>query len=181
MAARNTDLFVLAVIGILAASIFILDLPIPAGFAIKSDQLAELVGSKKIEKFQISDRRAVVYLRGLEPNKPLVLNYDLLAKTPVKVAVPAARVYEYYNPDKQAVSGTKQLTVTAKGNGQSFGRNKQAGRARRARPACLSLLARRPAPPRTPESPPRTSRPSSSGEPLPVPAGTDDPRPDVGA
>ena len=34
MAARNNDLFVLAVIGILAASIFILDLQIPLGIAI---------------------------------------------------------------------------------------------------------------------------------------------------
>jgi len=97
-----------------AAPMVILDLPIPAGFEITADQLAELVGSKKIEKYQIGARKAVVYLRGLEPNKPLVLRYDLRAKTPVKVSVPAARVYEYYNPDKQAISGTKLMTVTAR-------------------------------------------------------------------
>jgi uncharacterized protein YfaS (alpha-2-macroglobulin family) len=96
------------------APMVILDLPIPAGFEITADQLAELVGSKKIEKYQIGARKAVVYLRGLEPNKPLVLRYDLRAKTPVKVSVPAARVYEYYNPDKQAVSATRQMTVTAR-------------------------------------------------------------------
>jgi uncharacterized protein YfaS (alpha-2-macroglobulin family) len=96
------------------APMVILDLPIPAGFEIAADQLAELVGSRKIEKFQIGARKAVVYLRGLEPNKPLVLRYDLRAKTPVKVSVPAARVYEYYNPDKQAVSETKRMTVTAR-------------------------------------------------------------------
>lgn len=96
------------------APMVILDLPIPAGFEITPDQLAELVGSKRIEKYQIGARKAVVYLRGLEPNKPLVLRYDLRAKTPVKVSVPAARVYEYYNPDKQAVSGTGQMTVTAR-------------------------------------------------------------------
>jgi hypothetical protein len=96
------------------APMVILDLPIPAGFEITADQLAELVGSKKIEKYQIGARKAVVYLRGLEPNKPLVLRYDLRAKTPVKVSVPAARVYEYYNPDKQAVSNSRQMTVTAR-------------------------------------------------------------------
>lgn len=96
------------------APMIILDLPIPAGFEITPDQLAELVGSKKIEKYQIGARKAVVYLRGLEPNKPLVLRYDLRAKMPVKVAVPAARVYEYYDPDKQATSGTRQMTVRAR-------------------------------------------------------------------
>ena len=83
----------------------ILDLPIPAGFEITPDQLAELDGSKLIEKYQIRARKAIIYLRDVQPGKPLTLRYDLRAKMPVKVAVPAARAYEYYNPDKQAVSG----------------------------------------------------------------------------
>jgi hypothetical protein len=32
----------------------------------------------------------------------------------VKVSVPPARVYEYYDPDRQAFSAASRLTVTAK-------------------------------------------------------------------
>jgi uncharacterized protein YfaS (alpha-2-macroglobulin family) len=94
------------------APMVILDLPIPAGFELTPDQLAELRGSKLIEKYQITPRQAIIYLRDVQPGKPLTLRYDLKAKMPVKVAVPAARAYEYYNPDKQGFSAPSQMTVT---------------------------------------------------------------------
>ncbi|MBY0524859.1 MAG: hypothetical protein K2R98_15750 [Gemmataceae bacterium] len=94
------------------APMVILDLPIPAGFEIGADQLAELQGSGKIEKFQITARRATVYLRGLQPGKELVLRYDLRARMPVKLTVPAARAYEYYNPAMHGTGRTAQVTVT---------------------------------------------------------------------
>lgn len=96
------------------APMIILDLPIPAGFTIGRDQLAELQGSGRIAKFQITARKAIVYLRSLEPGKPLTLRYDLRATMPVKVAVPAGRAYEYYNPDKQGHAAPARMTVTAR-------------------------------------------------------------------
>jgi hypothetical protein len=55
------------------APMVILDLPIPGGFAIDSEDLAKLVKEEKIAKFQVTARQAIVYLRGLEPGKPLKL------------------------------------------------------------------------------------------------------------
>ena len=52
------------------APMVILDLPIPAGFAIDADDLAGLVKSGSIAKFQLSPRSAIVYLRNLEPGTP---------------------------------------------------------------------------------------------------------------
>ncbi len=97
-----------------AAPMVILDLPIPGGFAIEPGELDELVGSRKIEKYQITPRQAIVYLRGLEPKHQLELRYRLKAMMSVKVTVPRGAVYEYYNPAKRGASEPAQLEATIK-------------------------------------------------------------------
>jgi uncharacterized protein YfaS (alpha-2-macroglobulin family) len=94
-----------------AAPMVMVDLPIPGGFAIESEDLAALVKAEKIAKFQVTARQAIVYLRGLEPGKPLKLEYRLKATMPVKVTVAPARVYEYYDTDKQGRSAGARLTT----------------------------------------------------------------------
>jgi uncharacterized protein YfaS (alpha-2-macroglobulin family) len=92
-----------------AAPMVILDLPIPGGFAIEPGELAELVGSRKIARFQITARQAIVYLRELAPGATLELRYRLRATMPVKVRVPDAQAYEYYDPDNRGTGGATQL------------------------------------------------------------------------
>ena len=94
------------------APMVILDLPIPGGFAIEAQELDELVGSKKIAKYQITARKAIVYLRALQPGEQLELNYRLKATMPVKVAVPAGEAYEYYDPAKRGASKPALLEAT---------------------------------------------------------------------
>jgi uncharacterized protein YfaS (alpha-2-macroglobulin family) len=96
------------------APMVLLDLPVPAGFAVSDQDLRQLVGTGSIAKYQVNARSAVVYLRGLEPDKPLILRYRLRATMPVKATVPPARAYEYYDPDRQGRSTSAQLTVTQK-------------------------------------------------------------------
>ena len=95
------------------APMVILDLPIPAGFVLLSEDLAGLVTAGTIDKYQVNPRSAVVYLRGLKTGQPMRLTYRLRATMPVKVSVPAARAYEYYNADRQGVSRPARMTVTA--------------------------------------------------------------------
>ncbi len=96
------------------APMVMLDLPIPGGFAIAAEDLQELVAKNQIAKFQVNPRSAIVYLRGLEPGKPLTLKYRLRATMPVKVTAPAGWVYEYYDTDKKGASKTATLTVEAR-------------------------------------------------------------------
>jgi hypothetical protein len=93
------------------APMVILDLPIPPGFAAVADDFSQLVNSQAIAKFQVNARSVVVYLRGLEPGKPLSLLYRLRSTMPVKVTAPAAQVYEYYDPDKRGQSKSQSMTV----------------------------------------------------------------------
>jgi type II secretory pathway pseudopilin PulG len=97
-----------------AAPMVILDLPVPAGFAVEAEAFDQLVAVGTIARYQLTPRSAAVYLRQLEPGKPLELRYRLRAKMPVKVSVPPAQVYEYYDPAKSARSDPAQLTVTAR-------------------------------------------------------------------
>jgi uncharacterized protein YfaS (alpha-2-macroglobulin family) len=96
------------------APMVILDLPIPAGFVIEPDVLALAVKSQTVAKYQLTPRAAIVYLRNLEPDRPLILRYRLRAAMPVKVTIPAARAYEYYDPSRQGMSPAVSLTVRAK-------------------------------------------------------------------
>jgi len=91
------------------APMVILDLPIPGGFAIDAGELDELVGSQLIAKYQITARQAIVYLRQLDPGQQLELRYRLRATMPVKVTVPDAEVYEYYDPANRARGGSTRL------------------------------------------------------------------------
>ena len=92
-----------------AAPMVILDLPIPGGFALEAGELDELAGSQQIARYQITPRKAIVYLRQLEPGQTLELRYRLRATMPVKVSVPAADAYEYYDPSQSGSGGAARL------------------------------------------------------------------------
>jgi uncharacterized protein YfaS (alpha-2-macroglobulin family) len=96
-----------------AAPMVIVDLPIPGGFAIDPGELDELVGSQKIAKYQITARKAIVYLRRLEPAESIRLRYRLRATMPVEVAVPNAEVYEYYDPQSRGRGGASRLEAVS--------------------------------------------------------------------
>jgi hypothetical protein len=93
------------------APMVILDVPIPAGFAIETDDLAGAVNAGLLAKFQLTPRSAILYLRDLKPGQPLKIQYRLRATMPVKLTVPPARAYEYYDPQRQGASTSTQLVV----------------------------------------------------------------------
>ncbi len=97
------------------AAMVMLELPVPAGFAPVADDFAALVAARKAAKYQVQPRCVLVYLRELAPGEPLGLTYRLTATTPAKVTAPAARVYEYYNPDRQGRGSEARFTVTGGG------------------------------------------------------------------
>lgn len=94
-----------------AAPMVLIDLPIPAGFAAQAADFDKLVADNRIAKYQMNARSVLVYLRDLPANGSLELRYGFRALMPVQVRVPAARVYEYYNPAKEGFSATASLRV----------------------------------------------------------------------
>jgi uncharacterized protein YfaS (alpha-2-macroglobulin family) len=94
-----------------SAPMVMLDLPVPPGFAPAAEDFQALVTKGTIARFQAQPRSVLVYLRGLEPGQRLELGYRLRATMPVRVAAPGARVYEYYDPQKQATSRPERFVV----------------------------------------------------------------------
>ncbi len=89
----------------------ILELPIPPGFGMVAEDWERLLENRVIAKYQITPQNAIIYLRELEPDVPLKLTYRLRAIMPVKVTVPPAKTYEYYNPDNRDETDYRKLTV----------------------------------------------------------------------
>jgi hypothetical protein len=90
----------------------LVDLPIPAGFAVERSDWQELVAAGKIAKFQTTPRQIIVYLRGVAPRESIKLPYRLTPTMPVKATISAAEVYEYYNPENRAASEPGRVVVT---------------------------------------------------------------------
>jgi uncharacterized protein YfaS (alpha-2-macroglobulin family) len=107
------------------APMVMVDLPIPAGFTLDEESIkvsaVPILGPPKgtpeqgtLGRFQLTPRQLIVYLRGLDPGAVALITYRLKPTLPATVAVPQARVYEYYDPSREGRSAGAKLTVTAK-------------------------------------------------------------------
>ncbi|MGD8240444.1 MAG: alpha-2-macroglobulin family protein, partial [Armatimonadota bacterium] len=94
-----------------ASGMVVVDLGIPPGFAVEAGDLAELVGSKVIQKYNLTGRQIIVYLETVESGKPVRLTYRLRAKFPIKAKTPRSMAYEYYDPDNKAFAKPVEMTV----------------------------------------------------------------------
>jgi len=94
-----------------AAPMVLLDLPIPAGFALEFKELDDLAAQQVIDRYQVNPRTAIVYLRQLPPGQTWTLRYRLRATLPVRLTVPAAQAYHYYDPTRRGRGPTLQVTV----------------------------------------------------------------------
>ena len=93
------------------APMIMVDLPIPGGFEIVSDDLERLKQDGVIERYDRTQRQAILYLINLKPNQKLQFQYRLRATMPVRVAVPGAQVWEYYAPDRRARTTSTRFEV----------------------------------------------------------------------
>jgi uncharacterized protein YfaS (alpha-2-macroglobulin family) len=96
------------------APMVMVELPIPPGFTLIADDLEKLTGGQgPVARLQQSPGKALVYLRSLEPGKPLELRYRLRAGMPGELTAPAAVAYEYYDPDRVVRTEPIRLKVAA--------------------------------------------------------------------
>jgi uncharacterized protein YfaS (alpha-2-macroglobulin family) len=89
----------------------LVDLPIPPGFSADVSEFQAIVSDGRVAKYQLTPRSAIIYLRSLAPDQPLVLRYRLTATMPMRITVPAASVYEYYDPTNRAESSPAAIVV----------------------------------------------------------------------
>ena len=89
----------------------IVDLGIPPGFKVQTGDLAELVGERIIQKFNITSRQTILYFERLESGAPVKFSYRLRAKFPIRAKTRLSRVYEYYNPEIESFAEPVEMWV----------------------------------------------------------------------
>jgi uncharacterized protein YfaS (alpha-2-macroglobulin family) len=104
-----------------AARQAIVDLGIPPGFEVMSEDLADVVARHsdlpadyagiKVSRFDLTGRQIIVYLEGLQEGMPLQFDYRIRARYPIRAQTPPSSAYDYYNPTISAVSAPAAIEV----------------------------------------------------------------------
>jgi len=97
-----------------AAKMVIVDLGLPPGFTVLTEDLNALVKDKVMEKYSLTGRQIIVYLREVPSEQPVTLRYRLMARFPIKAKAAKSVVYEYYDPDVRDEAPPQEILVKAK-------------------------------------------------------------------
>jgi uncharacterized protein YfaS (alpha-2-macroglobulin family) len=90
------------------AFMVIAEVSIPPGFTVDPGDLDDLVRRKVVDKYAQTGRALTFYL----PGKSATFSYKLKPRYPAAVAIPRSVVYEYYAPDRRAISPPQQMAVS---------------------------------------------------------------------
>ena len=93
------------------SEMIIIDLGIPPGFNVETEDFRNLVTERKIDRFDKTGNQIIVYLDGLEAHSEFSFTYRLRAKFPLKITTPVSEVYEYYNADMKGYTEPVELKV----------------------------------------------------------------------
>ena len=102
------------------ANMVMVDLGIPPGFDLLSEDLQDYqeksAGQKsgRLEKFSLTATQAILYFDSFAPGDTVTLSFRLRAKYPIRARTFQSRVYEYYDPEVNAVARPVQLEVRQK-------------------------------------------------------------------
>jgi hypothetical protein len=99
------------------ANMVMVDLGIPPGFDLLSEDLQTLVEksaghkSGRLEKFSLTATQAILYFNSIAPAETVTVQFRLRAKYPIRARTFQSRVYEYYDPEVNSVARPVQLEV----------------------------------------------------------------------
>jgi hypothetical protein len=100
-----------------AANMVMIDLGIPPGFDLLSEDLQTYVEksadqkSGRLEKFSLTATQAILYFDSIAAGDTVTLQFRLCAKYSIRARTFQSRVYEYYDPEVNAVARPVQLEV----------------------------------------------------------------------
>jgi uncharacterized protein YfaS (alpha-2-macroglobulin family) len=89
----------------------LIDLGIPPGFSVETDDLSKLVDEGVISRYELTGRQIIIYVEDLSAEKPLTFSYRLRACFPMRAQTPPSSAYDYYNPSDAAVRAPLEVTV----------------------------------------------------------------------
>ncbi|MBI1878681.1 MAG: hypothetical protein HYR94_10735, partial [Chloroflexi bacterium] len=90
----------------------LLDLGLPPGFTVLSEDLSRLVEQGLIARYELTGRQLIVYLENFSSEQPLTFSYRLQARFPMRAQTPSSSGYDYYNPTAQTTRAPLEVVVT---------------------------------------------------------------------
>jgi hypothetical protein len=93
------------------ARMVLVDLGLPPGFAVLSEDLDALVEKGIISRYELTGRQIIVYLEDLESGQLVEFGYRLRARFPLRAKVPRSMAYDYYTPDSRGVEAPVDMVV----------------------------------------------------------------------
>lgn len=101
------------------AEAVMLDLGIPPGFSVMTEDLDALVtrysdvlpAETRLERYELTGRQVLIYLTGMKGGEPFTFTYRLRARFPLRAQAPSALAYDYYNPQQQGELPPQLLVV----------------------------------------------------------------------
>jgi hypothetical protein len=91
--------------------LLLVDLGIPPGFQVRTEDLAALEERRVIENYELTGRQVIVYLGDVSCERPIGFDYRLTAKFPIRAQAPRSVAYEYYNPETRSVAAPVKMVV----------------------------------------------------------------------
>ncbi|MFQ6015911.1 MAG: hypothetical protein ACE5NP_10780 [Anaerolineae bacterium] len=89
----------------------LVDLGLPPGFAVLSEDLSALVETGQIARYELTGRQIIIYLEDFSSEEPLTFSYRLRAKYPLKAKAPLSTAYDYYNPATSDLAAPQEFVV----------------------------------------------------------------------
>ncbi len=94
-----------------SARMTLVDLGVPPGFTVMTEDLDAAVKSRKISRYELTGRQIIIYLEEFTSKQPVTFTYHLKAKFPLRAQTPSSLTYDYYNPANSGIQAPTQLTV----------------------------------------------------------------------
>ena len=99
--------------GPIQAGMVVLDVAVPTGFEPVRETIATLVEeTAKLKRFEIAGRKVILYIEDMNPGETISLEFQALAKYPVRAMEVVSQVYSYYRPELRAESLGGAMSVT---------------------------------------------------------------------
>jgi hypothetical protein len=89
----------------------IVDLGIPPGFDVDTEDLDALVEAGTFRRYEMTGRQIIVYFDQISMGPPIVFEYDLVARNPMRGEAPPSDAYLYYDPRSRSVARPFRIQV----------------------------------------------------------------------
>jgi hypothetical protein len=89
----------------------LVDLGIPPGFTARREGLDRLVQARTIDRYTLTSRGIIVYLPSMGPRRTVTIDYQLVARLPLRARSAPTKAHPYYEPEQVATGPTTLFVV----------------------------------------------------------------------